>query len=222
MNKTDHISVDNLAKLEQKVSSAFYYCGNITPDYQCGDLARGALKKLLCQQNLIQEKGPLTFSDFTEVLEVPHYWVTLSHTRPRLKEMALNFASAGLANKKKWGGIGVDVEWALRPMLDGAKKYFVNQLDQNFKSFGSWNKITPPPLLLLWSKKEAAFKALRQTQRQFREQTNRELLLKDIWINGDFFGLCQSPQIAKGTVSSVEAFFYQSFIMSVAHLYLDE
>lgn len=181
-------------------------------------LARQALKKILRydhQKNLL-------FSDFTTLKEDPSISLSLSHTTPHWTHPQFDIAAAATLSKKLGAGVGIDLEWAYRPMALGAEKYFQNAEDQNSRPFYCWSLENKRPIesrLLLWSQKEAAFKSLRQWQKKIEEKKRPPLLLKDIWIQGPYFGLLQFPHQVLGQLYSFEYFFYDSFIVSLAYLY---
>ncbi len=139
--------------------------------------------RLALQQCLLDEghrpapqQLELSPQDPTHLPGFPNVRVSLSHTK--------GLGGALLAKRHEFLGVGLDLEWEDRPIQVGGDKFFVNPMDQL------------PPSITLWCLKEAAFKALFSEQSSFQKLYGRELLLKDIWVQGQDFGLV----VTKGRV----------------------
>jgi len=104
----------------------------------------------------------------------PEYVVSISHTR--------GVAVSLIGNRKKYKSIGIDLEHAKRVMNPKVLKFFKHDTDEEQDP------------LLLWCKKEAAFKALSPLWNQ-----EKTFVLKDIWIRGNEFGLLSDDKI-KGQI----------------------
>ncbi len=109
----------------------------------------------------------------------PELIVSLSHTE--------DYGAAALAYQNQHRAIGIDIENKSRNIKDATKKLFVNDRDDDAS------------LLELWCKKEAAFKAIYPLY-----QGDKALVLKDIWIQDNRFGLCQDHQL-EGVVKIKES-----------------
>jgi phosphopantetheinyl transferase (holo-ACP synthase) len=114
------------------------------------------------------EETELEISNYYNLKQYPEIVASLSHSK--------NIGAALLAPIEKYPSVGIDIELKERKITIGAEKYFFNEHDRP----GS-------DPLLVWTKKEAAFKALYPLISKFRWK--KELLLKHIWIKGDKFGL---------------------------------
>ncbi len=90
--------------------------------------------------------------------------VSISHTK--------KVAAALIADIKKYQSVGIDIEFLSRKMNPKIQKFFRHNEDQEENS------------LKLWSKKEAAFKALHPLWKE-----EKTFVLKDIWVKGNDFGL---------------------------------
>lgn len=113
------------------------------------------------------EEG-LEISNYYNLKLYPEIAASLSHTG--------NIGAALLAPIKKYPSVGIDIELKDRQVTKGARKYFFNEHDR-----------PDSDPLEIWTKKEAAFKALSPVISKFRWK--KVLLLKHIWIKGDKFGL---------------------------------
>lgn len=111
--------------------------------------------------------------DYSCVIGIPELQISLSHTR-----MGLGLCYGALGKTS----VGVDLEWETRVIKPGIEKFFKNSSD-NELDFST---------LEIWSRKEAAFKALSP-----RLKKNLGVLtLKRIWLNSQGeFGLDESPQV---------------------------
>lgn len=84
--------------------------------------------------------------------------------------------------------VGIDIELRERKVKEGINKFYFNDHDSL--------ELQADPLLL-WSLKEAAFKALSPYIETLQEKT---FVLKDLWINDSHFGLVSNPTKALGMV----------------------
>jgi phosphopantetheinyl transferase (holo-ACP synthase) len=140
-------------------------------------LSRYALVQLL-QEELNQI---ITFEEYKDLkkLEIenhlnlvhyPNYLVSISHTK--------NVATAIIANVKDYKSIGIDLEFSSRVINSKITKFYRHDNDIEDDD------------LLLWSKKEAAFKALFPLWMH-----DKTFVLKDIWVKDNEFGLLIDEEI---------------------------
>ena len=122
--------------------------------------SRMALKSALEQKKIFKVIKSLKLNKDYSTIEGHHFQISLAHTKN-------NWGLAAIHNSQS---IGVDMELADRAVKSGALKYFKNPKD-NLESFS---------VLELWTKKEAAFKALSSSIR-----ATNNLLLAHIWIDKD-------------------------------------
>ena len=122
----------------------------------------------LCLEDYLGEPstGELAINNHLFLDTYPQFSVSTSHTQ--------NLGAVILADRATFPSVGIDIEFQNRKVPIGGEKYFRNDQDEDFES------------LILWTLKEAAFKALSPKIHQFERKT---LLLKDIWCRGDSFGL---------------------------------
>lgn len=110
----------------------------------------------------------------------PDLVVSLSHSK--------NFGAAVIESKKNAISVGIDIELSSRKFNPSISRHFVNNMD---------SKESINDTLSLWSKKEAAYKAISPI---IKNQLNgKQLVLKDIWIQQNKFGLIDSSK-ALGTI----------------------
>lgn len=128
-----------------------------------------ALLGCLPEKNI--EYKDLEIVDYLYLKKAPQYKVSISHTE--------EFGAAAASDSEDILSVGIDIELQQRSMRAGSEKYFVNEQDMETSS------------LKLWVLKEAAFKALSPlVKNEFPH-----LLLKNIWIRGNHFGICPSDKI---------------------------
>ncbi|MBT3584946.1 MAG: hypothetical protein HN509_08570 [Halobacteriovoraceae bacterium] len=108
--------------------------------------------------------------DYLSVEGRPDALVSLAHT----KDLAIALA----ASAPPYLSVGIDLEKKNRVVKEGAHRHYLNQKD---------DPILFERPLLGWTLKEAAFKALDPIKKQFT--ATEVLVLKDLWVNGDRFGL---------------------------------
>lgn len=133
-------------------------------------LSRKALCGALETLEIIMPPESVEIEAHLHIKNHPDILVSLSHT----KEHAI-----GLATRQEDGvcSVGVDLELRERKLTEGVEKFYYNDHDAI--------ELQNDPLLL-WSLKEAAFKALSPFAHNFQDKV---LVLKDIWINEGQFGL---------------------------------
>lgn len=140
---------------------------------------------------------PLEISNHYNLKDHPSIAVSLSHTQ--------NIGAALLASIDKFPSVGVDIELRDRLITPGAQKYFLNETDSVGKDF-----------LMIWTQKEAAFKALSPVIGQF--DFKEVLLLKHIWLRGDSFGLINNSN-ALGKILTLEGTLEEKkLVISLAFL----
>lgn len=142
-------------------------------------LTRLSLCDTLSKNYALNLKMPLFEKNFHELNESSDILFSYSHTE--------GFGGAVACLKKDYRSIGIDIELTTRPIDLGAKKYFINELDeaQNYN------------LLTLWCIKEACFKCA-------NFEFNEVKLLKEIWIKNNQFGTILNFKQALGTFEIIQ------------------
>lgn len=142
------------------------------------DLARKALLKILSKKGIYELNANQypTIHQFHSIEGLPDWMVSLSHTK--------DTGAALIGNTGQYLSLGVDIEWADRPINEKISKFYVNALDG------------PAPGLDLWAQKEAAFK----TMNLIWSQLHKTLVLKDLWIKKGQFGVVHHPHQSIGFV----------------------
>lgn len=122
-------------------------------------------------------EADLEVVNYCQLKNFPEILVSFSHT----KEWALSaWAQAGA----QCLSIGVDLELQTRPIQPESQRFFLREQD-DFHHGDDYG------LLAWWCMKEACFKALWP----YRPKSDKQLLLKDIWIRGEHFGYQADPRI---------------------------
>jgi phosphopantetheinyl transferase (holo-ACP synthase) len=105
--------------------------------------SRTALKNLLLRQNLAVSdlKNDLILENFQSLPNYPGYLTSISHTK--------GAGAALLAKKESYQSLGIDIEWSDRHLKTEAQRFYRHSED-----------IYQVSELVLWTMKEAAFKAL--------------------------------------------------------------
>lgn len=129
--------------------------------------------------------------------QYPGIAASLSHTK--------NIGAALLASIEKYPSVGIDIELRDRKVTEGAQKYFFNEHDR-----------PQSDPLTIWTKKEAAFKALSPLISKFRWK--KELLLKHIWIKGDKFGLMGRKRVLGKIINLERNLGNRTVLISLAFL----
>jgi len=182
--------------MEQKFSSLKrtkqYYAARVAL-IEC--LAQALPDKSLPTAESVEITGHLHLKEHPEAL------VSLSHTGP-------DIGAALVAINPSYLSIGVDIEPIGRTIDQKATRYFMAKDDDQ-----EYTK----QLLLCWSLKEAAFKALSPLIANYTEDTN--LVLSRIWLKDDQFGLVDHPQLPLGKFEyRSEQLPFGEFIVSQAYL----
>lgn len=148
-----------------------------------------SIKKLLNSRNIVA-KSELSYNHLT-LNNYPNLAISVSHTK--------NYGLVGLAEKNTFISIGVDIELSNRLFENRLAKFFAHSTEINNTT-----------LLELWTKKEAAFKALSPTSTECR-------LLKQIEFQEENFSLQNSPH--QGITTTFNHHFQeQNFLISIARL----
>lgn len=130
-------------------------------------LSRHALLTLLDTEGVQSSYDKLEIIGHHKIKAHPEYLVSISHT----KGLGAAIISDGVEEE----AVGIDVELMTREIKEGALKFFVRDDDE---------KMEP---LTLWTRKEAAYKALDPIKEKLGI-TKTPLTLKDIWVRGSEFG----------------------------------
>ncbi len=118
---------------------------------------------------------------------------SLGHTK--------NFAAAIISDDPEVASLGIDIELVSRPIKEGISKYFAHSFDGQ----------SDP--LELWVLKEACFKAAWPL---FQKDKSAPLVLKDLWVNKDRFGIFES-RVPIGRISlNYIDLFDEKFIVATA------
>ena len=139
----------------------------------------------------------LEISSYYNLKQYPQIVASLSHTR--------NIGAALLAKIEKYPSVGIDIELKNREVPMGAQKYFFNEHDRPDAN-----------ALEVWTKKEAAFKALSPVISNYRWK--KVLLLKHIWIKGDKFGLLGRKRVLGKIVKLERNLGDRTILISLAFL----
>lgn len=140
--------------------------------------SRSALKKLLEIQGtpVLDIKTDLELENYQYLKHYPPFITSLTHTK--------GAGASVLALKKDYFSLGIDIEWSDRPVKKEAQRFFRHPED----SMQTDN-------ILLWTRKEAAFKALSRIPHK------SVLVLSKIIIQDDKFWSQENPAI-KGTITT--------------------
>ena len=167
--------------------------GQPTGKGNCKTCLSNALRGLIGSH----EETELEISNYYNLKQYPEIVASLSHSK--------NIGAALLAPIEKYPSVGIDIELKDRKITSGAEKYFFNEHD----------RVGSDPLLV-WTKKEAAFKALSPLIYKFRWK--KELLLKHIWIKGDKFGLIGRKRVLGKIINLERNLGNRTLLISLAFL----
>ncbi len=142
-------------------------------------------------------ESDLEISNHYNVKQYPQIAASLSHTG--------RIGAALLAPIDKYPSVGIDIEPRDRKITQGAQKYFFNEHDRE--------DLDP---LEIWTKKEAAFKALSPVIGKFKWK--KELLLKHIWIKRDKFGLMGRKKVLGKIIKLEKKLGEKNLLISLAFL----
>jgi hypothetical protein len=147
--------------------------------------SRTALKKLLLKenQNVTDIKSDLVLENFQKLPHYPEFLTSISHTK--------GAGAACLAKKDDYQSLGIDVEWSDRHLRAEAERFYRHPDD-----------IYDVGELVLWTMKEAAFKALSPLGYP------GVLVLSKIIIQNQFFWTYERPEI-KGELKTERLTFQQ-------------
>jgi phosphopantetheinyl transferase (holo-ACP synthase) len=168
-------------------------------------ISRMALLECLDGEHLDWDKleieGNLKLKFFPETL------VSISHTD--------DIGAALTARTEKYLSIGIDIEKMGRPFNEKTKKFFLNAQDDYQAQHQA-----AASLLEIWSFKESAFKALSPVITQFPDlfKNDRDLLLKDIWIQGPNFGLFGSKLVLGTLEKHLKVVNQQEILITLAFM----
>ena len=124
----------------------------------------------------------------------PEILVSLSHTK--------TVGAAVVAKSENIRSVGIDIEFIDRKINPETCKYFINENDTH-----------PDNLLLTWTLKEAAFKAISPIK---NNSGDRMLLLKDIWIGKNKFGLSGEHSPVGGLTHMIHTECRETFLIALA------
>jgi len=141
----------------------------------------------------------LTIIGHTYLEKHPRVSASLSHSR--------QVGAALLAHREEYPSVGIDIEFLDRKVANGAEKFFINEEDGD----EVWEDT-----LLTWTLKEASFKALSPFIGGF--SWPKVLVLKDIWIKNNSFGLMGNQDILGQAFSLVEEIEGKKLLVSFAFL----
>ena len=148
-----------------------------------------------CLQSLQQNIAfnDLNIIDHHHLEKLPHFLVSLSHTH--------NVGAGVVASTHECRSIGIDIEFTHRIIDPRTSKFFKTTHDHGYED-----------LLSLWVKKEASFKALSPIN------DKETLVLTDIWVKGDEFGLIKDHQTLGKILLNEENVLGQKLLISIALL----
>jgi len=149
-----------------------------------------------CLQSLNQNItfNNLNIIDHHHLEKFPQLLVSLSHTH--------NVGASVVASTQECRSVGIDIEFKDRLIDPRTSKFFRNIQDQGYDD-----------LLWLWIKKEAAFKSLSPIV------TKKTLVLTDIWIKGDEFGLIEELKTLGTIIVHEEMVLGQKLLIAIALLF---
>lgn len=107
-------------------------------------LSRDALKNALKEYGLDITPGALKLKDYSGIEAFPQFTISLSHTK--------DCGAALVADRKTFRSVGVDIEHEARVVKDSIRERIAHEQDENLRN------------IEIWCLKEAAFKALMNTQ----------------------------------------------------------
>jgi 4'-phosphopantetheinyl transferase EntD len=108
-------------------------------------LSRDALKNALSDLGISTHPVDLKLTPFHQLEKFPHLTVSLSHTK--------ELGAALVAERKDFRSIGIDIEHEARVVKDMIRERITHPEDRNLRN------------IELWCLKEAAFKAIMNTQK---------------------------------------------------------
>ena len=151
---------------------------------------QNAIKTLLIDMGFEKIKD---FSyGFLHLNAIERLAISVSHTR--------NLGIVALTDKRYHKSIGIDLEFHQRQVRENSKKFWINQDDQ-----------LEDPLLNLWVKKEAAFKAISPINSDCK-------LLKDLIIHGSRFRNSTEPKVTGQVFNFQRKIFERDVLLSIAAL----
>ena len=156
--------------------------------------SRMALLDCLQSLNQVIAFNDLNIIEHHHLEKLPHFLVSLSHTQ--------NVGACVVAATDECRSIGIDIEFNNRIIDPRTSKFFKTTHDHGYND-----------LLSLWVKKEASFKALSPLN------IKKTLVLTDIWVNGDEFGLIKDHQSLGKILLSEENVLGQKLLVSIALLF---
>ena len=153
--------------------------------------SRKALLWCLAQQGIPAQIEHLDIVNHHHLANYPQILVSLAHTDC--------YGAAVIGQQHEYRSLGIDIELQSRLLKPETQKMFVNR-DDDFDQ-----------LLPLWCQKEAAFKALSPLVPEMN--LTKPLVLKDIWICNERFGLIPDQEIGKVKLLTLE-----SLIVAIANI----
>ncbi|OFZ20918.1 MAG: hypothetical protein A2202_01800 [Bdellovibrionales bacterium RIFOXYA1_FULL_36_14] len=156
--------------------------------------SRMALIDCLQTLNQVIAFKDLKIIDHHHLEKLPHFLVSLSHTH--------NVGASVVASINECRSIGIDIEFSNRIIDPKTSKFFKTSYDHDHND-----------LLSLWVKKEASFKALSPLN------VKETLVLTDIWVKKDEFGLIKDHQSLGKILLNEENVLGQKLLVSIAQLF---
>ncbi len=149
------------------------------------EVSRIAICNLLQEKKINADPSKLSIYNHHYFVDYPEIVVSLAHCPTHV--------AAVIANKEDIFSIGIDIENSQRKISKDVIKRIANPFDQNID-------LTSNSLMLsLWTKKEAAFKALFPVKNLF--DCDFLKVLSHIWVCNDTFGIMDKKII--GQIHSV-------------------
>lgn len=137
----------------------------------------------------------LTIVNFNYLEKNNNIKVSLSHTG--------NYGAAVASMSSEVKSVGIDIELVSRKIKPGMAKYIDNELD------------TELPFIEKWTMKEACFKAAWPL---YHAKKEKSLILKDIWIKENSFGLFDDKTII-GKIDLTKTVKYdEEFLVATASI----
>lgn len=160
-------------------------------------LSRIALSKCL---NLSGERQDISIEELEifnnlYLKKFPHISVSISHTT--------DYGAAVCADSDKYLSLGIDIEKCSRSFNQKILKFYEHEFD---------SKYLP---LELWTKKEAAFKAISPI---LSKLSNLDVIfvIKHIWINNDEFGIYENRKVLGNLNTFIDSSLEDDILVTIA------
>ena len=160
-------------------------------------LSRLALSNCLGQAEVSKNTplADLTIHNYLYLEKFPDISVSISHTT--------DYGAAICAKSDKFISVGIDIEKASRSFNKKVLKFYEHKLDSQYCE------------LELWTKKEAAFKAIFPLLNKVSNK-NITFVTKHIWVDNDKFGIFENKEELGRVHTFIDSSFEDDLLVSIA------